>query len=81
MCGFDIRCAAEQETEVNGMGNHLLIIWDIGPERASPVSYRTTVLQRFKILWTMVFAIEDLNTVNVATMILRCCNFATVTSV
>lgn len=31
MCGFDIHCAAEQEAEVNGMENHLLIIWDNGP--------------------------------------------------
>ena len=43
MCGFDIRCAAEQETEVNGMGNNLLIIWDIGPERAPPVPYRKSL--------------------------------------
>lgn len=40
MCGFDIRYAAEQETEVNGMGNHLLIIWDIRPEKTPPVPYR-----------------------------------------
>lgn len=32
MCGFDIRYAAEQETEVNGMGNNLLIIWILHPK-------------------------------------------------
>lgn len=41
MCGFDIRCAAEQETEVNSKGSHLLIIWDIVTERAPPVAHRT----------------------------------------
>lgn len=40
MCGFDIRCAAKQEAEVSGTGSHLLIIWDIVPERATPAPHR-----------------------------------------
>lgn len=51
MCGFDIRCSAEQETEVNGMGNHLLIMWNIGPERASPVPRQKTFTQQFYNVW------------------------------
>lgn len=49
MCGFDIRCAAEQETEVNGMGNRLLIILDIGPEWAPPVPYRKILTQLYNV--------------------------------
>lgn len=46
MCGFDIRCAAKQEAEVSGTGSHLLIIWDIVPERATPAPHRKSFLQR-----------------------------------
>lgn len=80
MCGFDIRCAAGQETEVNGTGNHLLIIWDIGLHLYPIENLHATDLQHvnkgtFDMLNGLYLLLQRR-----AKTTLTSCNFATVAS-